>query len=72
MKIQISREQAERLKFEQYPDFIRACFYLGIGMLEMRQIIDDPFSEAVIEATIDAAIDMGMDETDIVYIREKT
>lgn len=69
MIVSISKRQADRIGFYTNPDFVRACFYLGIGMEEMRECIRDVYASELMGSIVESAISMGMTDSDVVIVR---
>jgi len=70
MRVIITKVQAKKLRYYENPDFVRACFYLGMGTIQIADFRNQPFRELLMESHIDSAIDMGMTAEDIVVVRE--
>jgi len=70
MRVLITKQQSRNLKFNQNPTFVRACFFLGMGTMQIAEIMNLPFHDELIESYIDSAMRMGMSDTDVVVIKE--
>lgn len=71
MRVILSKDQARYLLLDTKMELVRSCFYIGMGIDEIRKyVIAGPFAEQEVEALIRTAYQLGMTEDDVVVVKE--
>lgn len=71
MKVILNADQASELRFVDNKLLVRSCFYLGMGILQIKPLIyGGPLYSAEREYMVDTAKMLGMTDADEVIVND--
>jgi len=71
VKIILTQNQAKDLSYDVNPEVVRACLYLGYGMLQTAKLASSPLRREEAAGIVQMAADLGISESDEIIVLER-